>query len=59
MTEVLLMNIGIGITCFIIGVVCYYVYHWNIERYQRSRNNDLFDTVTYYNGFPLEERLQS
>ena len=58
MIELLLMNIGIGITCFIIGVVCYYVYHWNIERCQRSRTLD-YHTVTHYNGLPLEEMLQS
>lgn len=46
----LLMQIGIGISCFILGFVIYYIYNWNLERCKRQQ----FDQL-YYNTISVEE----
>ena len=45
----MLMNIGIGIGCFILGITCFHINKWNNERKHRDID------VTYYNGLPLDD----
>ena len=47
---VLLMQVGIGFSCFLLGICFYYIYHWNLTRCQTRQFDEL-----YYNSISVEE----